>query len=86
MRLIFDQKSYRVDGFDPTTNTIYEFYGDYWHGNPNKYSINMINVFNKKLLTDLYKETINRENVLKELGYNIISMWEDDWKLQLKCG
>jgi hypothetical protein len=26
--------SLSLDGFDPRTNTIYEFYGDYWHGNP----------------------------------------------------
>lgn len=27
-------KKYKVDAFDDTTNTIYEFYGDFWHGNP----------------------------------------------------
>ncbi|MCK5019133.1 MAG: zinc-ribbon domain-containing protein, partial [Candidatus Peribacteraceae bacterium] len=27
----------RVDGFDPATNTVYEFLGDYWHGNPEVY-------------------------------------------------
>jgi len=28
----------RVDGFDPDTNTVYEFLGDYWHGNPEVFS------------------------------------------------
>lgn len=27
---------FKVDGFDPIINTIYEFYGDFWHGNPKK--------------------------------------------------
>ena len=25
---------YHADGFCKDTNTIYEFHGDYWHGNP----------------------------------------------------
>jgi uncharacterized protein involved in high-affinity Fe2+ transport len=30
-------KNFKFDGFDPDTGTVYEFYGDYWHGNPKKY-------------------------------------------------
>ena len=25
---------YKVDGYCYETNTVYEFHGDYWHGNP----------------------------------------------------
>ena len=28
-------KRLSVDAYDPTTKTVYEFWGDYWHGNPN---------------------------------------------------
>lgn len=38
---------YIVDGYDPNSNTVYEFYGDYWHGNPNIYNKNDMN---KKLV------------------------------------
>ena len=27
-----------VDGYDPITNTVYEFNGDFWHGNPQKFN------------------------------------------------
>ena len=30
-------KVYHVDGFEPKTNTVYEFNGDYWHGNPERH-------------------------------------------------
>jgi hypothetical protein len=32
-----------ADGFDPKTNTIYEFYGDFWHGNPKIFRTTDIN-------------------------------------------
>ena len=43
-----DDKIYHPDGFDPITNTIYEFYGDYWHGNPKIYKSNDMNNAVKK--------------------------------------
>lgn len=27
----------------------------------------------------LYKRTINREQKIKDLGYNLITIWESDW-------
>jgi hypothetical protein len=71
---------FKVDAFDPNTNTIYEFYGDFWHGNPNIYLKEDINPVNKVSFGDLYKSTINRERLLKSYGYNIVSIWEDEYK------
>jgi hypothetical protein len=73
-------KLFKLDGFDPDTNTIYEFYGDYWHGNPKVFDENDINPSNYKPYKTLYQETFNREESLKEAGYKIISIWESDWK------
>ncbi len=70
---------YIVDGYDPITNTIYEFNGDFWHGNPNKYKSNDINSISGKTFGELYKKTIEKENNLKSLGYNVISIWESDY-------
>lgn len=33
----------KVDGFCEQTNTVYEYHGDYWHGNPDIY-INKMNI------------------------------------------
>jgi Zn finger protein HypA/HybF involved in hydrogenase expression len=73
------KKQIQVDGFDPKTNTVYEFYGDYWHGNPARFK--GINKFLKKRFTTLYKNTMDRETRLKKAGYKIVSIWESDWNL-----
>src|SRR5271165_5310284 len=73
-----------VDGFDPITNTVYEFYGDYWHGNPSKYDKHKTNPKTKTTYNELYQDTILREKKLIKAGYNIISIWESDYKQYLK--
>lgn len=73
-------KKIKVDAFDPATNTIYEFYGDFWHGNPDVFEQGALNGANKTSYGNLYKETMERECLIKQAGYNIITMWENDWK------
>jgi len=70
-----------VDGFDPLTNTIYEFNGDFWHGNPKKYKPEDINKVSGKTFGELYKLTIKKEKKLKQHGYNVVSIFESDFKL-----
>jgi hypothetical protein len=55
-----------VDGYDPITNTIYEFYGDFWHGNPKIYNLNDINLATKQSFKCLYKYTMKREELIKK--------------------
>jgi hypothetical protein len=73
-------QKFRIDAYVPETNTIYEFYGDFWHGNPLKYDRNEINAISKKTFGELYDKTINRENIYKDNNYNIVSVWENDFK------
>ena len=70
----------RVDGFNPYTSTVYEFLGDYWHGNPKIYSAGKINPTNKKTFGSLYKETFDRFDKIKKAGYNVVHIWESDYK------
>lgn len=79
-----NKKKFNVDAFDLTTKTIYEFYGDYYHGNPKKFSPDEINKKVKKTYGTLYQRTLDREIILKSAGYNIISIWEYDWYNQCK--
>lgn len=81
-RIYINDSYIKPDGFDPDTNTIYEFYGDYFHGNPKIYDPSMINEKNKIKFGDLYQSTLNRENMIIKAGYNIVSIWEHDWKNQ----
>lgn len=73
-----------ADAFDPITNTVYEFYGDYWHGNPSKYALDQVNKMSKRTFGDLYQSTIAREELIKTAGYNLVSIWESDWKVLKK--
>ena len=83
----------KADGFCKSNNTIYEFHGDFWHGNPKKYiDTEFINTVSKKSMKTLYEKTIKRDNRIRELGYNLVVMLELDWnnlnkafkKLQIK--
>jgi hypothetical protein len=69
----------RVDGFDPATNTVYEFNGDYWHGNPKKFSSNDINPRVKKTYGELYQLTLRKRSLFESNGYNVVSIWEDEY-------
>ena len=80
--LIIDDKRYNVDAYDPNTRTIYEFYGDYWHGNPKLYESSKLNPSVNKTFGDLYKSTMKRENELKSLGFNLNVIWEFDFDLK----
>ncbi len=71
---------YRADGYCRETNTIYEFYGDYWHGNPDVFEPEFYNKSMGKNMREIYQDTITRENKIKSLGYNLITMWESDFK------
>ena len=90
---LIPETRYRADGYCAETNTIYEYHGDYWHGNPKKFNKDEINKSSKKTFGELYEQTLKRENEIRTLGYNVVVMWESDWlrlnrcvrKLQQKC-
>jgi Zn finger protein HypA/HybF involved in hydrogenase expression len=62
-------------------NVVYEFLGDFWHGNPKKYNSEDINVVIGKKFGELFKETGRRLNSIKDFGFSIKYIWESDWKL-----
>lgn len=68
-----------VDGYCKENNTVYEFHGDFWHGNPNIYNSTDINCISNKTFNELYKNTLKREDKIKELGYNLTIIWENKW-------
>lgn len=72
-------KPYLVDGYDPETKTIYEFLGNYWHGNPKLFNPNELNKRSKKTYGELYNNTFKKFDILKQMGYNIKYIWEQDW-------
>lgn len=71
---------FQVDGFDSSNSMIYEFLGDYWHGNPKIYA-RSTNILNSKLTCGVaYDRTFERFDKLKRMGYIVRFIWESDWK------
>lgn len=68
-----------ADGYDPNTNTVYEFHGDYWHGNPSKYNPTDINPSTHTSYGALYAATLARTQMIRSAGYTVVEMWETDW-------
>lgn len=75
-----DNKLFKFDGYDKKTNTVYEFYGSFWHGDQRIYNPNDFNPINKKTFGELYKDTLEREKIIIASGYNLVVMWEKDFK------
>lgn len=80
--LKIENKIFNVDDIDYDTNTVYEFNGDFWHGNPNKFKPEDINSTNKISFGELYRKTLDKEQKLIKAGYKVVSIWESDWKKQ----
>jgi hypothetical protein len=77
--------TFKADGYCKETNTIYEYYGDYWHGNPNVFLQTDIHPVIKKTYGEIYKNTLNREQQIRNMGFNLIVIWENDWIKLNKC-
>lgn len=80
----FREKYIKIEGkkfyFDALKdNVVYEFYGDYWHGNPKVFNENDLNPHVGLTYGELYKNTTKREILLKKHGFKMVSIWEKDW-------
>jgi G:T-mismatch repair DNA endonuclease (very short patch repair protein) len=72
-------KGYRwqVDGFCKETKTVYEFQGDYWHGNPSIYNEN--DCFHGVPYSKKWEKDQRKKQAFEEAGYTFLSIWESDW-------
>ena len=73
---------YTVDGFDPLTNTVYEFDGCFWHGCPTCYR--QRHEPHPRLLDrtmdDVYTLREIKHRTIRDNGYFLKTTWECDWK------
>ena len=74
----------KVDGYCQDTNTIYEFHGCFYHSCIKCYNENDINSLKNIQNKIIYQKTINKENFIKNLKYNLITIWEHDYKPKIK--
>lgn len=77
--LVIGNKTIRPDGIDRKNKIVYEYLGDFWHGNPKIYNPNDRNPIAKKTFGKLYQDTLKREALIVKAGYKVISIWESDY-------
>ena len=75
--------SYYVDGYDPHSKTVYEFYGCFWHGCPrchpaNRHTKHSVNA--DRTIEELWRATQAKEAALRLAGYTVQAIWECDWQ------
>lgn len=76
----------KVDGYCKETNQLYQYHGCYWHGHP------CVTVDRNKPLHEdsedtmelRYERTLETTERLRKLGYEVIEMWECDFRRMMK--
>ena len=80
-------RGYFVDGWDRTTNTIYEFQGCLWHAcpkcYPNKRDLKHA-IMPDRTPNEAYRATQEKTRRLREAGYTVIEMWECEWTAMVR--
>lgn len=76
---------YKVDGFHPPSDTVFEFAGCFYHGCSRCTKPDSRSPFSNKSFRDTRSEFTNRIAYLKARGYSVEVMWECEWR-PLKAG
>lgn len=71
----------RVDCLFPEQKLVVEYYGDWWHGNPEIYDFNdLIGSDYSTVVEDKWRSDAKRQSELEAAGYRVHIVWERDWK------
>jgi aromatic ring-cleaving dioxygenase len=71
--------NYLADGYSENKNCIYEYHGDFWHGNINIYNPKDINPCTKTSYDQLYNNTLNKQIFCEKEGFIYKYIWESEW-------
>ncbi len=69
----------KVDCLFPNKNRIIEFYGDYWHGNPQKFGPDDT-VAIRRTAQDVWIKDQSRIKQLEHAGFRVLVIWENEFK------
>ena len=83
-RLEINGVGYSVDGYCPQLNTVFQYHGDFFHGNPSVYAADDVNKKVGKTFGELYRKTQDIERLIVSKGYKLETIWEKDWKSMCK--
>ena len=65
-----------VDGYEPKSNTIFQYHGCKWHGCPCQKRKERNSLEEEISAEQRYAKTIELEKKMKEQGFKIVSVWE----------
>ena len=65
-----------VDGYEPESNTIFQYHGCKWHGCPCQKRKERNSLEEERIAEQRYAKTIELEKKMKEQGFKIVSVWE----------
>ena len=74
----------KVDGWDPENRIAYEFHGCFYHGCVDCYARNTFNPVAGLFMHELYEKTLEKKQKLLAMGYELVEMWECQFKKRLK--
>lgn len=83
VKVLTPAEEYYVDGFDESTNTVYEFHGCYSHGCPTcfpKQRDVRRNCHLDRTVQEVYEATLHKSAILRATGYNVIEKWECEFE------
>ena len=58
---------------------IFEFNGDYWHCNPEKWTADQINKSKNKTAKEIWDYDLAKKNTAEKHGYKVIYIWESEY-------
>lgn len=75
-------RRYRADGICFANNTVYEFHGDIFHGNPELFAPDDCpNYFHPTwTAAEMYAKTLEKERFIRDLGWNYVHIWEKTYR------
>jgi hypothetical protein len=71
--------NYKADGYSKMNNCIYEYHGDFWHGNPRIFNSSDMNVCVNKTYGELYDMTLKKKYFCEKEGFKYKYIWESEW-------
>jgi hypothetical protein len=69
-----------VDGF--MNNVVYQFHGDWVHGRDPRFSADTTHPLRRNGMTfdEVYQDTLARDQAIRDAGYELVVMWDSEWK------
>jgi very-short-patch-repair endonuclease len=77
----FHFKRWNIDSIDFDKKIVVEYFGDFWHMNPQKYlAKDMHAVYKHTKAHEIWAHDMRKLESLKNEGFEVIVVWESDWK------